>query len=109
MVYTRQSDSHTNHPRGRQDDRNSEELIYPTDRTQSQFLPVKLFRTKCEGGHQERDQLDSKLIGKSEVMRDLKKSIRLVAASSETVLITGESGTGKELIARGIMLSNGMS
>lgn len=74
----------------------------PADRTQSQFLPVKVFRPKCEGGYQERDQLDSKLIGKSEAMRDLKKSIRLIAASSETVLITGESGTGKELIARGI-------
>ena len=76
--------------------------FYPTDRTQSQFLPVKVFRTKCEGGYQERDQLDSKLIGKSEVMRALKKSIRLIATSSETVLITGESGTGKELIARAI-------
>jgi len=35
-------------------------------------------------------------------MRNLKKSIRTVATSSETVLITGESGTGKELIARAI-------
>ena len=35
-------------------------------------------------------------------MRALKKSIRLVSNSSETVLITGESGTGKELIARAI-------
>ena len=35
-------------------------------------------------------------------MRALKKSIRLVANSSETVLITGETGTGKELIARAI-------
>ena len=50
----------------------------------------------------EGDRLDSKLIGKSEVMRALKKSIRLVANSSETVLITGESGTGKELIAKAI-------
>jgi len=35
-------------------------------------------------------------------MQDLRKSIRNVAKSSETVLITGESGTGKELIARAI-------
>jgi transcriptional regulator with GAF, ATPase, and Fis domain len=42
------------------------------------------------------------LIGESEVMLNLKRSIRTVALSSETVLITGESGTGKELIARAI-------
>jgi len=76
--------------------------FYPTDRTQSRFLPVKVFRPKCEGRYEEGNLLDSKLIGKSEVMRALKKSIRLVANSSETVLITGESGTGKELIARAI-------
>ncbi len=76
--------------------------FYPTDRTQSRFLPVKVFRPKCEGGYGEGSLLDSKLIGKSEVMRALKKSIRLVANSSETVLVTGESGTGKELIARAI-------
>jgi len=35
-------------------------------------------------------------------MRTLRKTIRLLAGSSETVLITGESGTGKELIARAI-------
>jgi transcriptional regulator with AAA-type ATPase domain len=74
----------------------------PPDRTQSRFLSVKVFRPKCEGGYLEEDQLDSQLIGKSEVMQALKKSIRLVANSSETVLITGETGTGKELIARAI-------
>jgi two-component system, NtrC family, response regulator AtoC len=76
--------------------------FYPPGRTQSRFLPVKVFRPKREDGYQEGDALDSKLIGKSEVMQALKKSIRLVAASSETVLITGQSGTGKELIARGV-------
>ena len=76
--------------------------FYPPDRTQSRFLPVKIFRTKCEGGDPEENQLDSQLIGNSEVMQALKKSIRLVANSSETVLITGETGPGKELIARAI-------
>ncbi|MGH9970904.1 MAG: sigma-54 interaction domain-containing protein [Pyrinomonadaceae bacterium] len=45
-------------------------------------------------------ELDGKLVGKSEVMRALKKSILTAASCSSTVLITGESGTGKELIAR---------
>src|SRR5688572_3463801 len=47
-------------------------------------------------------ELNSKLIGDSDIMRNLKRSIQVVATSSETVLITGESGTGKELIARAI-------
>jgi len=47
-------------------------------------------------------ELDAKLIGQSELMQTLKRSIRTVASSSETVLITGESGTGKELIARAV-------
>ena len=47
-------------------------------------------------------ELDAKLVGKSEVMHVLKKSILTAASCSSTVLITGESGTGKELIARSI-------
>jgi transcriptional regulator with PAS, ATPase and Fis domain len=47
-------------------------------------------------------ELDAKLVGKSEVMHALKKSILTAASCSATVLITGESGTGKELIARSI-------
>jgi sigma-54 specific flagellar transcriptional regulator A len=47
-------------------------------------------------------ELDGKLVGKSEVMHALKKSILTAASCSATVLITGESGTGKELIARSI-------
>ena len=47
-------------------------------------------------------ELDAKLVGKSEVMHALKKSILMAANCSSTVLITGESGTGKELIARSI-------
>ena len=47
-------------------------------------------------------ELDAKLIGRSESMQALKKSIQILAISSETILITGESGTGKELIARAV-------
>ena len=47
------------------------------------------------------------LIGNAPGMQELRQTIRKVARTNSTVLITGESGTGKELIARNIyMLSS---
>lgn len=47
------------------------------------------------------------LIGDSHPMQELRQTVRKVAKTNSTVLITGESGTGKELIARNIyMLSS---
>jgi two-component system NtrC family response regulator len=42
------------------------------------------------------------LIGSSEAMRTIQKTIGMLADSAATVLITGETGTGKELVARAI-------
>ncbi len=42
------------------------------------------------------------LIGDSSCMQKLKNTIRRVAYTDSTVLVTGESGTGKELVARAI-------
>jgi len=42
------------------------------------------------------------MVGRSRAMKEVFKTIGLVAASPATVLITGESGTGKELVARAI-------
>ncbi len=42
------------------------------------------------------------LIGSSAAMQQLQATIRKVAGSDVTVLITGESGTGKELVARAL-------
>jgi DNA-binding NtrC family response regulator len=40
------------------------------------------------------------LVGSSDYMNELKKSVMRIAPTDSTVLITGESGTGKELVAR---------
>jgi len=42
------------------------------------------------------------IVGKSPVMQELIATIRRVAPTTSTALITGESGTGKELVARAI-------
>ncbi len=44
----------------------------------------------------------STMVGHSSVMREVFKTIGMVAQSPATVLITGESGTGKELVANAI-------
>ena len=42
------------------------------------------------------------LVGSSAAMRQVQKSIGMLADSTATVLITGETGTGKEVVARAI-------
>jgi two-component system, NtrC family, response regulator PilR len=49
----------------------------------------------------QRNSLDN-LIGESEPMRRLKQTIRTIATTNSTVIVSGESGTGKELVARAI-------
>jgi DNA-binding NtrC family response regulator len=42
------------------------------------------------------------MVGRSRAMKEVFKTIGMVAKSPATILITGESGTGKELVARAI-------
>jgi two-component system NtrC family response regulator len=46
--------------------------------------------------------VEEELIGSSEAMRAIQKTIGMVADGETTVLVTGETGTGKELVARAI-------
>jgi DNA-binding NtrC family response regulator len=48
------------------------------------------------------DQSQAPLVGASEAMRTVQKTIGMVADTTACVLITGETGTGKELVARAI-------
>ena len=45
---------------------------------------------------------ESELVGNSAGMREVQKTIGLLADSDATVLITGETGSGKEVVARAI-------
>ncbi|RLB52279.1 MAG: sigma-54-dependent Fis family transcriptional regulator [Deltaproteobacteria bacterium] len=45
---------------------------------------------------------ESKLVGRSSVMRMLHERVKTIAPTEATVLILGESGTGKELVARSV-------
>jgi len=49
------------------------------------------------------------IIGNSNSMRDVYRSIHQVASSDTTVLVRGESGTGKELVAQAIHYSSSRS
>jgi DNA-binding NtrC family response regulator len=48
------------------------------------------------------DRAETGLIGSSDAMRAVQKTIGRLADSDATVLISGETGTGKELVARAI-------
>jgi two-component system, NtrC family, response regulator AtoC len=52
---------------------------------------------------------DSRLVGDSAAMSELRATIARVAPHRSTVLIRGESGTGKELVARAIHDASGRS
>ena len=47
-----------------------------------------------------KDDYENRLLGQSQVMLDLKETIRKLARSQAPVYISGESGTGKEVVAR---------
>ena len=50
---------------------------------------------------EDRQQLGA-MVGRSDAMRAIFRSVERIAKAEATVLVTGESGTGKELVARAI-------
>jgi len=49
----------------------------------------------------------ARIVGRSEVMREVLEAVHAVAPTTATVLVTGETGTGKELVARAIHAGSG--
>ncbi len=65
---------------------------------------LKVSPVKQEANHSDNKQLNSRLIGTSEAMQKLNKTIYKLARSQAPVYIHGESGVGKELVAKEIHL-----
>ena len=80
-------------------------LTKPIARADLDFLMTRMLRARAFSDptmatHASPENED--LVGSSDAMRAVQKTIGLVADSDATVLITGETGTGKELVARAI-------
>ena len=62
---------------------------------------------KAEVPVEDNDGFDrSHIIGKSKALMDVLATIKRIARTNASVLITGESGTGKELIAEAVHLNS---
>lgn len=67
------------------------------------FSDIRVLQNQLyEYSQKARAYSDEGIIGSSAITRDLTKSIKKIARSNTTVLITGESGTGKEVVAKAI-------
>jgi DNA-binding NtrC family response regulator len=68
----------------------------------SLLLRMLAHRDQSAGAAAGPDDADGTLIGTSDGMRRVQKTIGMAADSDATVLILGETGTGKELVARAL-------
>ncbi|MBN8294224.1 sigma-54-dependent Fis family transcriptional regulator [Rhodobacter sp. NTK016B] len=50
----------------------------------------------------QKDDLEQRLVGRSNVMIDLRRRVRTIGPAETDVLITGDTGTGKEVVARAL-------
>lgn len=66
------------------------------------IFEVQSIKARCVVLEESCGYVGKKMVGASQVMRNLFNMINQVAQSDATVLISGESGTGKELVASAI-------
>jgi DNA-binding NtrC family response regulator len=76
-------------------------LTKPIGRDELKALLERLPSRRRPAATANKSSLDT-LIGSSEAMRRVQKTVGLAADSQTTVLILGETGTGKELVARAL-------
>jgi len=76
------------------------EIVLKKAEAFTQILKVNQFLS------QEEASTGSELLGRSQVMENLRQLIRKVGRTQATVLVQGESGTGKELVARALYLES---
>ncbi|MGD9895927.1 MAG: sigma-54-dependent transcriptional regulator [Candidatus Methylacidiphilaceae bacterium] len=74
----------------------------PIGRAELARLLGEMVAAKAELGPTRSETPSGGLLGFSEAIRKIQKTIGMVADSGATVLIQGETGTGKELVARAI-------
>jgi len=79
-------------------------LRKPVERDEVAYVLAKAMQSAQPGGEEPPRSLvftpTVQLIGRSEPMLDLQRTLRRAANGIATVLVRGESGTGKELVAR---------
>ena len=77
-------------------------LTKPLGRAELIDVVVRMLASRRRSEAQPRREIGDDLVGGSDAMRKIQKSIGLVADSTATVLISGETGTGKEVVAQAI-------
>ena len=77
-------------------------LTKPIGREEVSRVLAAMMAARAEPGSFRVESEQGGLIGSSEAMRAVQKTIGMLADSNATVLISGETGTGKELVARAI-------
>ncbi len=79
--------------------------LLPTLRKHEQTVK-QLDRDRTVLREQLGEQIETELVGESQAIRKVKRSIARVAPTAATVLIRGESGVGKELVARAVHINS---
>ncbi len=79
----------------------ADHLTKPVGRTDLAALLRRMLPTGVAASRAAPREPRQELVGASSAMREVQKTIGLLADSEATVLIAGETGTGKEIAVRG--------